>query len=86
MPIKGTWREKLNNVSAYDRLIEMNKNIRDRSETNYSVCIMDSFMSVEDCSMRCSLYSDLAYSDFTKDGWNYHCDKCIQDFLNEKAR
>lgn len=73
MSIKGTWREKLNKTNDYDRLIETNKNIRNNHKANYSVCIMDGFMSVEDCCVRCSLYSD-------------HCDKCIQDFLNEKAR
>ena len=81
MPIKGTWREKLNDINDYDRLIEMNKNIRDHYETNYLTCIMDGFISVEDCRMRCALYSE-----HTKGGWDYHCDKCIQDFLNEKAR
>lgn len=81
MPIKGTWREKLNNINDYDRLVEMNKNIRDRYETNYSVCIMDGFMSMEDCRARCYLYSEDA-----TDGWDYHCDRCIQDFLNEKSR
>lgn len=86
MPIKGTWREKLNEINDYDRLIEMNKNIRGHYESNYSICIMDGFMSVEDCCARCSLYSELIYSDFTIGGWDYHCDKCIQDFLNEKAR
>lgn len=81
MSIKGTWREKLNNINDYDRLIEMNKNIRDRYDTRYSVCILDGFISVEDCGTRCSLYFER-----TKDGWDYHCDKCIQDFLNEKAQ
>lgn len=81
MPIKGTWREKLNNNNDYDCLIEMNKNIRDHYESNYAPCIMDGFMSVGDCRERCTLYSEL-----TKDGWDCHCDKCIQDFLNEKAR
>lgn len=81
MPIKGTWREKLNNINDYDCLIEMNKNIRDRYDTLYSVCILDGFIPIEDCRVRCTLYSEL-----TKDGWDYHCDKCIQDFLNEKAR
>lgn len=73
MPIKGTWREKLNNINDYDRLVEMNKNIREHHEENYSICIMDGFMSMEDCQVRCSLYSE-------------HCNECIQDFLNEKAR
>lgn len=86
MSIKGTWREKLNNVNDYDRLIEMNKNIRDHYESNYSVCIMDGFMSMEDCCTRCALYSEFIYSDYTKIESTYHCDKCIQDFLNEKAR
>ena len=86
MPIKGTWREKLNNINDYDRLIEMNKNIRDHYEENYLVCIMDGFMSKEDCQVRCSLYSEFMYSDFPKIEIVYHCDRCIQDFLNEKAR
>lgn len=81
MPIKGTWREKLNNINDYDRLIKMNENIRDHYEANYSACIMDGFMSMEDCRARCSLYSEL-----TMHGWNYNCDKCIQDFLNEEVR
>lgn len=86
MPIKGTWREKLNNINDYDRLIEMNKNIRDHYEANYSVCIMDGFMSMGDCNARCVLYSEFIYSDFPKIEVVYHCDKCIQDFLNEQSK
>lgn len=72
---KGSNAEKLNNMSLYDLLILMNRNIQKQQNSDDDLtcaCIMDGFGL------------DLEYMRTKCEKFGANCESCVMEFLNEE--